>query len=380
MKIALVSPYDYSYSGGVTSHISHLESHLLKKGHQVKVLAPCSKKPLDPNVIPIGTPIPFPSGDSIARITLSLTLSGTVKKVLQKSNFDVIHLHEPLTPVLPLFVLQYSNSINIGTFHAYHDEPRGYRLFRAILQRWFRKLHGYIAVSKPAKTFVDKCFPADYRIIPNGVDIARFHPGVQPIKELRDGKINILYVGRLEKRKGVKYLMEAYKIVKGQNPNVRLIIAGPGERLKKQYKRFAEHNSLKDVVFTGSVPNEELPRYYATADIFCAPSTGNESFGIILLEAMASGKPVIATNIEGYSQVVQDKIQGLLVPPQDSFTLADKINILIKEEALRLYMGFRGEARAAEYSWENISQQVLDYYYLVSLKQKYTSSLKVAAW
>src|SRR3989337_1993172 len=102
MKIALVSPYDYSYSGGVPSHISHLESHLLNRGHQVKVLAPCSKKPMDPNVIPIGTPLPIPSGDSIARVTLSLTLARTVKKVLQKGNFDIIHLHEPLTPVLPL--------------------------------------------------------------------------------------------------------------------------------------------------------------------------------------------------------------------------------------------------------------------------------------
>lgn len=376
MKIALVSPYDYSYSGGVPSHISQLESHLLSRGHQVKVLAPCSKKPMDPNVIPIGTPIPIPSGDSIARITLSLTLARTVKKVLQKGNFDIVHLHEPLTPMLPLFVLEHSNSINIGTFHAYHGEARGYKLFRPILQKWFNRLHGYIAVSQPARTFVSKCFPAEYRIIPNGVDITRFRPGVKPVEELKDGKINILYVGRLEKRKGVNYLLEAYKIVKTENPNVRLIIVGPGERLKGKYKRYVRENRLKDVIFAGCVPNEELPRYYATADIFCAPSTGNESFGIVLLEAMASGKPVIATSIEGYSQVVQDKIQGLLVPPKDAFTLADKMNLLIKEEALRLYMGFRGEARAAQFSWDNISQQVLDYYYLVSLKQKYSNSFE----
>ncbi len=378
MKIALVSPYDYSYSGGVPSHISHLESHLLNRGHQVRVLAPCSKKPMDPNVIPIGTPIPIPSGDSIARITLSLTLARTVKKVLQKGNFDVIHLHEPLTPVLPLYVLDFSNSVNIGTFHAYHGEAKAYRLFRPILQKWFSRLHGHIAVSQPARAFVSKCFPSDYRIIPNGVDIACFRPGVRPVEELRDGKINILYVGRLEKRKGLNYLLEAYKIVKGENPNVRLIVVGPGERLRRKYKKYVEDNRLKDVVFVGFVPNEDLPRYYATADIFCAPSTGNESFGIVLLEAMASGKPVIATSIEGYSDVVQDRIQGLLVPPRDPFTLADKINLLIREEALRLYMGFRGEARAAEYSWENISQQVLDYYQLVSLRQKYETSSRVA--
>lgn len=374
MKIALISPYDYSYSGGVPSHIAQLENHLLKRGHHVKVLAPCSSKPLDPNVIPIGTPIPVPSGDSIARITLSLTLSRTVKKVLNRYNFDIIHLHEPLTPMLPLFVLENSNSINIGTFHAYHGKPRGYKLFRTILNKWFNKLHGHIAVSKPAQDFVGKCFQADYRIIPNGVDTTLFHPGAKPIEALKDGKINILYVGRLEKRKGIKYLLQAYKIVKDQNPMARLILVGPGENLRKRYKKYVKDNNLKDVVFIGCVPNEELPRYYASADIFCAPSTGNESFGIVLLEAMASGKPVIATNIEGYSEVVQDKIQGLLVPPKDAYTLADKINILIKEEALRMYMGFRGEARAAEFSWEKVTQQVLDYYYLVSLKQRYTSS------
>src|SRR3990172_4002746 len=137
MRIALVSPYDYSYSGGVPSHISQLASHLLNKGQEVKILAPCSKKPLDPNVIPIGTPIPIPSGDSIARITLSLTLSRTVKKELHKGNFDIVHLHEPLTPVLPLFVLENSNSINIGTFHAYHGEAKAYKLFQKILQKWF---------------------------------------------------------------------------------------------------------------------------------------------------------------------------------------------------------------------------------------------------
>ncbi len=378
MRIALVSPYDYSYSGGVPGHISQLSSHLLDKGHEVKILAPCSKKPLDPNVIPIGTPIPIPSGDSIARITLSLTLSRTVKKELKKGNFDIVHLHEPLTPVLPLFVLENSNSINIGTFHAYHGEAKAYKLFQKILQKWFSKLHGHIAVSQSAMNFVNKCFPAEYRIIPNGVDIVRFCPGVKPIEELKDGKINILYVGRLEKRKGVKYLLEAFKIVKSENPGVRLIIVGPGERLKKEFKRYVEKNKLEDVLFIGYVPNEELPRYYATADIFCAPSTGNESFGIVLIEAMASGKPVIATNIVGYSEVVQDRIQGLLVPPRDAFTLADKINLLIREEALRLYMGFRGETRAAQFSWDNVSQQVLDYYNLVSLKQKYIDSSKVA--
>ncbi|GAI58499.1 unnamed protein product, partial [marine sediment metagenome] len=183
-----------------------------------------------------------------------------------------------------------------------------------------------------------------------------------PIDEFCDGKLNILFVGRLEKRKGLNYLLEAYKRVKRQIPNSRLIIVGPGTRLRKKYEKHVNHNSLKDVVFVGYVSYDELPRYYKIADIFCAPATGRESFGIILLEAMAVGKPIVASNIDGYASVVADGAEGLLVPPKDGERLAQAVISLLSDESLRQQMGDRGRVKAQNYGWEHVAQRVLNYY------------------
>ncbi len=368
MKIALVSPYDFAYPGGVCVHISHLAHHFTRMGHEVKIIAPASKAVSDfgDRFISIGRPRPVPSSGSIARVTLSLWLSSRIKAVLERENFDVIHLHEPLMPMLCTTVLRLSRTANIGTFHASHGRP-GYNVAKPfgkwILKRWFRKLHGKIAVSKPAVDFAHEHFPGYYNIIPNGVDLDHFSPDVSPIDEFVDGKLNILFVGRLEGRKGLKYLLEALVQVKQEVPNCRLIVVGPGTRLRRRYVKEVARSGLKeDVVFTGFVPYDELPRYYKTADVFCAPATGRESFGIILLEAMAMGKPIVASNIEGYASVVNHGVDGLLVPPRDTEILAQTLISLLKDEPLRQEMGASGRAKALEHSWERIARDVLDYY------------------
>jgi phosphatidylinositol alpha-mannosyltransferase len=231
-----------------------------------------------------------------------------------------------------------------------------------VLKRWFRRLHGKIAVSKPAMEFASGYFPGYYNIIPNGVDVAHFSPDVSPVEEFCDGKLNILFVSRLEKRKGLNYLLEAFKQVKREIPNSRLIIVGPGTRLRRGYERGVRRSGLQDVVFTGLIPYEELPRYYKTADVFCAPATGRESFGIILLEAMAVGKPVVASKIEGYASVLGHNVDGLLVPPADKDMLARALLSLLTDESLRREMGARGRAKALDYSWERIARNVLSYY------------------
>ncbi len=367
MKIALVSPYDFAYPGGVIHHISCLEHHFTRMGHQVKVIAPASKavSTFGDRFIPIGTPRPIPSSGSIARVTISLNLSSRIKAVLDQENFDIIHLHEPLMPMLCTTVLRLSHTANVGTFHASDGRP-GYNFARPlgklILKRWFRKLDGKIAVSKPAMEFAHKHFPGYYNIIPNGVDLAHFSPDISPIDEFCDGKVNILFVGRLEKRKGLNYLLKAYKWVKQEVPNSRLIALGPGTRLRSKYEKQVRRSGLKDVVFTGYVAYDELPRYYKTADIFCAPATGGESFGIVLLEAMAMAKPIVASNIEGYAGVVTHEVDGLLVPPRDEKALAQALISLITGKSLRREMGDRGRLKALDYSWEHIAQRVLDYY------------------
>ncbi len=367
MKIALVSPYDFAYPGGVVNHICALEHHFTRMGHEVKIIAPASHAitTFGDRFIPIGKPRPIPTGGSIARVTISLRLASTIKAVLSKEKFDIVHLHEPFMPMLCSAVLRFSNAPNIGTFHACGGKP-GYDFGRPIstimLKRRARKLDGRIAVSKAAMEFANKYVPGDYTIIPNGVDFEHFSPEVPPIDQFVDDKLNILFVSRLEKRKGLNYLLEAYKQVKGEIPNSRLIIVGPGTRLRHKYEKWVRRNGVKDVVFVGYVSYDELPRYYKIADIFCVPATGRESFGIILLEAMAVGKPIVATNIEGYAGLVADGVEGLLVPPKNKEQLAQALISLATDDSLRQEIGARGRIKASEYGWEHIAQRVSDYY------------------
>jgi len=367
MKIALVSPYDFAYPGGVANHISALERHLTRMGHQVKVIAPASKaiSSFNGHFIPVGKPRPIPVSGSIARITVSPLLSSQIKEILAEEKFDIVHLHEPLMPMLCTTMLRLSHTTTVGTFHACDGSP-AYQiatpLGKLLLKKWFKKLNGRIAVSPPAREFVGKYFSGEFAIIPNGIELEHFHPGVSPIEKNCDGKMNILCVGRLEKRKGLSYLLKAYQQVKQEIPDSRLIVVGPGIRLRNKYENFVWKNGLKDVEFVGNVSYDELPRYYQTADVFCSPATGRESFGIVLLEAMALGKPIVASRIDGYASVISHGGEGALVPPRDDKTLARALSTLLTDKPLRQQMGSRGRLTAIKYSWEQIAQRVCRYY------------------
>lgn len=367
MKIALVSPYDFAYPGGVANHISSLDLQFTCMGHDVKVIAPASRiiKDFEDRFIAIGRPYPIPSSDSVIRVPISMHLAPTIKKVLAREQFDIIHLHEPFMPMLCSAMVRFSNTVTVGTFHAAEGKP-GYNWGRPIstwlIQRRLHNLHGRIAVSKPAQEYHSKYIPGSYEIIPNGIDLERFSDSVTPMERFQDGKLNILFVGRLEFRKGLNYLLNAFLRVKQEIPESRLIVVGPGTRLRKRYERWVSKTGLKDVVFAGYVSNEDKARYYKTADIFCAPATSRESFGIVLLEAMAAGKPVVATNIPGYASVVSDGEDGLLVPPQNYQELARALLTLLNDEALRKQMGARGKAKSRDYSWEIVARRIMDYY------------------
>jgi phosphatidylinositol alpha-mannosyltransferase len=365
MNIGLVSPYDYAYPGGVNTHISNLAMTMAGMGHRVKILAPCSNKkalPKDMSIIELGRTIPYPSNGSVARLTLSMWLMPKIKAILEKERFDVLHFHEPLFPSLPLMVLPFSHSLNIATFHAYYRHSAGYTVCKPMLMWFYHRFNGKIAVSPSAHKFVSRYFPGDYRIIPHGVDLERFSPKVAPIEKYNDGKLNILFVSRLEKRKGAKYLLQAYRKAKKDCPPSRLILVGPGDRSRREYERWVRDVNLEDVVFTGHVPYTDLPRYYHTADIFSIPAVGQESFGIVLLEAMAAGKPIVATNIEGYASVVNSGTEGILVKPKDENALASALVSLANDKDLREQMGAKGRAKAEALSWPMIAQRTLDFY------------------
>jgi phosphatidylinositol alpha-mannosyltransferase len=367
MKIALVSPYDFAHPGGVVNHISCLEQQFTRLGHDVKIIAPGSKAvyTLGDRFIRIGTPRPLPVSGSIARVTVSVRLESQINEVFEREKFDICHLHEPLMPTLCTTILRLKHTPMVGTFHASGGKP-WYTMFSPImkwyLDRWFRKLDGRIAVSDIALDYVNAFFPSDYTIIPNGIDTHHFNNGVAPIEQFNDGKTNILFVGRLEKRKGFEYLLEAYRLIKPEVPDCRLIQVGPGVRLRRKYERRIKRHKIPDVFFTGYATYSDLPRYYKTADIVCFPATGRESFGIVLLEAMAVGKPIIASAIDGYSRVLSDGVEGIMVPPKNAGKLAEAILKLSKDEKLRQQMAARGKPKAMKYDWSLLATRLLDFY------------------
>ena len=364
MKIAMVSPYDFTWPGGVTAHVAQLARALGRSGHEVKVLAPHSPSRdfQDSDLlVPFGRSVPLPSGGSTARVTLSWWLYPKIRALLKKEQFDIIHLHEPMVPILPLCVLEFSKSVNVGTFHASYSRQHLYRAFQPIIKRWQKRLHGSIAVSPAARRYVNNTFPGEYEIIPNGIDYKHFSANVAPLPQYQDGKLNILFVGRLEKRKGLRYLLEAYSKLKWEMPNTRLIVVGPGNPDKESYRILSSHG-LRDVEFAGRVSYDELPHYYATADIFCSPATGGESFGIVLLEAMSAGKPVVASDIEGFRGIMSDGEQGLLVPKKDTGALANALGRLARDPELRSKLGGQGSRSAEDYRWEVVAGRIEEYY------------------
>jgi phosphatidylinositol alpha-mannosyltransferase len=365
VKIALVSPYDYPYPGGVTEHVRNLADQFLARGHEVHVIAPSSSLPETlperPAVHRVGRPVPIPANGSVARITLPLRGYLEVKRLLAFQGFDIVHLHEPMMPSLPLTVLHHSPTINVGTFHAFNSSHMAYFYGKQVLKPFFNRLHGRIAVSGPARDFVSRHFPGEYRVIPNGIDYARFATRRAPIERFEDDRLDVLFVGRLEKRKGLEYLLRAWPLVRAEVPQARLLVVGGGRRLAG-YRRWIGAHGWSDVHFIGYVSADDLVRYYQTSDVFCAPSTGQESFGIVLLEAMASGRAIVASRIPGYAEVLHDGVEGLLVEPRSASALAAGLIRLLRDADLRRQMGERGRTEAAPFDWSRVADGVLELY------------------
>ncbi|HEU0167565.1 MAG TPA: glycosyltransferase family 4 protein [Chloroflexota bacterium] len=367
MKIGLVSPYDYSAAGGVQEHVAQLDAQFRSMGHDVVVLTPNSRDGREEhhdNVISLGRVTPLRINGSTARITLSMWLTHRVRQILREEQFDVLHIHEPLMPALPLTVLRCSETVNIATFHAHgqsYASNLGYLVGKRIVRNRVRKLDGRIAVSNTARQFVEKYFPGDYTVIPNGINLEWWQRPAKPIERFADGRPNVLFLGRLENRKGLKYLIRAFQQVRQEVPGARLIVAGEG-RLRAGFERYVWRHDLEaDVFFTGFVPAEERPRYFATADVYCAPSTGQESFGIVLLEAMASGKAIVASNIDGYREVVSNRREGLLVPVRDADGIAEGLIELLTHADRREEMAQQGLRTVQQYSWSRVAGFILDY-------------------
>lgn len=377
LNIALVSPYDYASQGGVNEHIRHLSQELRAQGHRTKILAPFSTDLADQpeDVYALGAVTPVPANGSIARISLSPDLGRTIKAILRTERFDVVHLHEPLMPTVPWLVLRYSSSPNVGTFHAYGEYSPIYAMGRPILRRFYDRLHGRIAVSPSAFEFVSQYFGGDFEVIPNGVDVQRFSAPREPVHWMRDGRPTVLFVGRFEEpRKGLRWLLQALPVVEPYFPDLRLVVAGSGDPEDmaewlplRDYTRtdrvvYRSPGSALQVEFTGFVSGEDLPRFYQSCDVYCAPSTGGESFGIVLLEAMAAGTPVLASRIPGYASVLTHGREGFLAEPRSPASIAAGVIRLLSDRELRARISEAGQRTARQYDWPAVASRIVSYY------------------
>ena len=338
MKIGLVCPYNIAKGGGVQEIVLATRAELVKRGHNVKIITPLprlGKIPKDPDVIFIGTSTDFKSPTHThVQVSASAGVS-KIESMLAEENFDILHFHEPWIPMLSLQILQRSNAVNIATFHAKIPETLMSRTITRVVTPYLRSVLKYLdemtAVSDSAAEYVTSLTDIPVTIIPNGIDLSKYK--FSPDKKTSDTK-TILYIGRLEKRKGVKFLLQAYQLLSQDDDNLRLIIGGDGPDRKK-LELLADELKLKNVSFLGYVSEEVKLDLLIQADVFCSPAIFGESFGIVLLEAMATGVVASAGNNSGYNDLMQGVGALSITNPQDTSEFARQLKLLLNEPDIR---------------------------------------------
>ncbi|HEX5939638.1 MAG TPA: glycosyltransferase family 4 protein [Dehalococcoidia bacterium] len=359
LKIALVAPYDLSTPGGVNAHIRSLASSLRRLGHEATIYGPASKQgALEPGEIGLGGSLGVHFGGTVSGMGLNPLLDRKIRGILRRERFDVVHVHEPLTPILPWLFLRNARAPIVGTFHVHREEGHSvYAAFSWFLKMWSRRLDYRIAVSEAARQTVARYFPGDYDMLPNGVDVARYSEPTEP-PPLTPGRREIVFVGRLEGRKGLEYLIRAIPSVVADAPNARLVVVGDGPEREDCEQLARDLCPDGAVLFAGAVDENAKAGYLQAAEIFCSPATHGESFGIVLLEAMAAGRPIVASAIEGYAGLLVADEAGLLVPPRDPDALAAALIHLLDNEAERTALGRRAAEAAEKYDWLAIARRI----------------------
>lgn len=351
MKIALACPYAWDRFGGVQTHVRALAGELRRRDHEVVVLAPgAGHHPPGPGVVLTGRALPVPANGSVAPLAFGPLTAAAVRRALRAFGPDVLHVHEPLIPSVSLIALWNARCPVVGTFHAAAGSSVGYRLARPILERAARKLKFRTAVSNAAKALAGTYFPGDFLITPNGVDLERFERATALVPT--DRGRSVLFFSRIEKRKGLTVLMDA--VAKLDDPTIELVIggAGPGEKDARSRASSARINAR----FVGRVDEENVPGLFRSATVFCAPGLGGESFGIVLIEAMAAGAPVVCSDLPGFREVAAGA--AVLVPPGDADALAAVLRRLLDSPRDRDEMSERSRRRAKLYEWSRLVHYV----------------------
>lgn len=383
MKIGIVSQSYYPRYGGVTEHVHHTAVELRRRGHHVTIITSKFRKGEmnhSAHVERIGYNVLVPFNRGFVDFTVGLTLRQELKRLMREYDFDIVHTHCPAAPSIPILAIQSATCPQVGTFHSTH--PRGFLqdLFKSYLtDTVVSRLDARIAVSRTAEESAQLYYPGHYHIIPNGVDVERFHPGLEPFEQWRDpSRVNLLFVGRLDPRKGVQYLLAAMpEILERTRGRARLLVVGDSY-LRSRLEAMVPGVARPHVHFMGHVPSDDLPRWYATGDVFISPASSHESFGIVLLEALATGRAVVASDIPGYRSVIDPDEHAVMVPPEDVKALAIAVSRLVDDDDERRRLAFRGRSRALEFAWPKVTEQIEAVYGEV-LRKRGAPSLALSA-
>ena len=362
LRVAIVTEYYYPSPGGITEHVYQLGRQLVRRGHDVTVVTSHTGEPdgvpQDLRVEYVGRSRPIYSNGSVARCTTNLDAVRRLRELLGDGRFDVTHIQAPLVPTLPLLAVHLCRGVCVGTFHTHFTSNPWMRLFQPYLRNAVARLDGAIAVSPNAADTVKRYLDVDCRVIPNGVDL-EWYAGGRPIARFDDGVPNLLFVGRLDPRNRLEVLLEAFARVR-RHRRARLIVLGGGLP-HAGYEAMVPRELRADVCFEGTVLRRQ-PDYYQSADVFCFTAS-IASTPSTVIEAMAAGKPTVAFAIDGLDRVIAHGEEGLVVADGDATAMAQAIETLLDDPALRRRLGLKARARAAaQFSWTRLAAEIERYY------------------
>jgi len=371
VRIALVSPYSFTYPGGVGRHVESLGGELLRRGHDVRLLAP-----YDPDdrlariahrgarpepravpswLVPLGRTVGIPANGAVSNLSFTPYGVSVLGHALRDGGFDVVHVHEPNAPVVSWVAAENARGPVVGTFHTYATNGMVQRTVASVLgaRRVYQKLHARIAVSEAARWTAQRYYGGNYDVIPNGVDLSAAPTGPKPEAD----HLRLLFVGRADDRKGLPVLLRAFEALRGAGVEARLTVAGATDEEVEPYLLESEGVEVR-----GRVDDEEKWRLLHEADLVCAPSLGGESFGMVLTEAFAAGTPVVCSDIAGYRDVMRDGVDGLLVPAGGPAELGEALHALAIDPDRRRAMGAAARERAERFAWPTVASEVEQVY------------------
>jgi phosphatidyl-myo-inositol alpha-mannosyltransferase len=364
MKIGLVCPYSLGTPGGVQNHVRDLAQALLARGHEVSVLAPVDNDQVPPYVVSAGHAVGVPYNGSVARVTFGPRTAARVRSWLVEGHFDVVHVHEPTTPSASILALWAGDGPFVATFHTWQVRSRAMSAAAGLLRPGLEKINARIAVSEHARSMMVQHIGGEAVVIPNGLYTDKF-TAARPRPEWQGSGGTISFLGRMdEPRKGLGVLLAAVPKLVAERPDLLVLVAGTGQA--EEARRSLPASCRDAVVFLGAIDDAARADMLAGSDVYVAPHLGGESFGIVLLEAMAAGAPVLASDLAAFRQVLDDGRLGELFEPGDAGALAARALSLLADSELRDTLRETGQHAVRRYDWEILTSEILAVYELVT--------------